>query len=129
MDMKEFRDAFGEEAVARLAAAVSSSGSYIEHIASYRKRPGTDLAHRLVTASGNKLTLDSLLISKEEMKRRHSSLRKQRAERSLAAAKGDLAAAKAAQAETRRKLAVAGKRKPVKAGAAHAADSIAPTAP
>lgn len=45
-------------------AAVLSAGTsweYFQHIAYYRKRPGPDLARKLIEASGGLLTLDKLL--------------------------------------------------------------------
>lgn len=47
--------------------AIKSAGTswdYFVHIAHKRKRPGPDLARRLIAASGGALTLDELLFPK-----------------------------------------------------------------
>lgn len=50
-------------------AAVLSTGTswlYFQHIAHKRKRPGPDLARRLINASGGALTLDELLFPEDQ---------------------------------------------------------------
>lgn len=47
--------------LANLAEQCGTTHEYLKHIARGRKRPGVNLAYRLIKASGGKLTLVELL--------------------------------------------------------------------
>lgn len=87
MDLFEYRENFGTEGIKALATKAGTGAKYLEHLVLYRKRPSTDLAHRLIAASGGKLTLGKIMLSSVEMeaKRTAASYRRDStaAERSL----------------------------------------------
>lgn len=55
---------FGTEQSRQMVERAGTSWAYFVHIAHKRKRPGVDLAHRLVGASDGCLTLGELLFSR-----------------------------------------------------------------
>jgi hypothetical protein len=102
MDLFEYREQYGREAVKALAAkCVDEHGKqvgvkYLEHIVNYRKRPSANLAHRLIAASGNVLTLDRLMLPAVELKKKRAEIQKLRAESALRSAREALARAERA---------------------------------
>lgn len=74
MKAREFWDAVGTEKAKLVIEKAGTEWSYWKHIAANRKRPGVDLARRLVQASreltpGHELTLDELLTPRDSIKR------------------------------------------------------------
>lgn len=74
MDAREYRATAGLEATRKVAAMAETKWSYMKHILSGHKRPGVDLARRLIAASekvtpDKVMTLDALLKPSEELKR------------------------------------------------------------
>lgn len=61
MDAMSWWRAVGTEQARQAVIAAGTSWEYFQHIAYYRKRPGPDLAWRLIEASGGQLSLDKLL--------------------------------------------------------------------
>ena len=60
----EFRDRYGIAITQEVCAKAGTTYDYFKHICNHRKRPGVDLARRLVDASDGRLDLDKLLIPK-----------------------------------------------------------------
>lgn len=61
MDARTWWKSVGTEKARVAVEAAGTNWEYFKHIAAGRKRPGADLARRLVEASGGALTLDGLL--------------------------------------------------------------------
>lgn len=68
MDAMTFWKTHGKDRVIALCADVGTTYNYWKHIAHRRKRPGVDLARRMVTATNGELTLDMLLPPRSEMR-------------------------------------------------------------
>lgn len=66
MDAMSYWKMVGSSEIRRVVEEAGTSYAYWTHIAHKRKRPGPDLARRLVAASGGALTLDELLFPSEE---------------------------------------------------------------
>jgi hypothetical protein len=67
MDAYTWWNKLGTDACRPIVEAAGTSWAYFVHIAHKRKRPGPDLARRLVEGSKGKLKLDKLLFPKSEM--------------------------------------------------------------
>lgn len=62
MDAMEYWRKYGKgEHLLNMLARAGTTYTYWKHICHYRKRPGTDLAHRLVAESAGELSLARLL--------------------------------------------------------------------
>ena len=109
MDLFEYRKKHGQKAIEKLADDVGTSVKYLGHLIFYRKRPGVDLAHRLVTLSGGQLTILSLMLSTEKLEGKRREIRVQRASKALAEAReaADKASASATVALARAHASVA----------------------
>lgn len=66
MNAMEWWRAVGTQAARDAVEQAGTSWGYFQHIAHRRKRPGPDLARRLIDASGGALTLDELLFPGEQ---------------------------------------------------------------
>lgn len=66
MDAMTFWKMVGSSEVRRVVEEAGTTYAYFTHIAHKRKRPGPDLARRLVAASGGALTLEELLFPGSE---------------------------------------------------------------
>jgi hypothetical protein len=64
MDAKEWWHKVGTPEAKRVIEEAGTSWEYFNHICNKRKRPGVELARRLIAASGGALTLDELLFEK-----------------------------------------------------------------
>ena len=67
MDLFQYQEKHGAAAVTELAAKAGTSAKYLEHIILFRKRPGADLAHRLIVASGDVLTVGAMMLSTDAL--------------------------------------------------------------
>lgn len=66
MDAMQWWRAVGTAQAREAVLAAGTSWDYFTHIAHKRKRPGPDLARRLIVASGGLLTLDELLFPADQ---------------------------------------------------------------
>lgn len=66
MDALEWWKSVGSPQARQAVEAAGTSWEYFQHIAHRRKRPGPDLARRLIAASGGAMTLDELLFPKAQ---------------------------------------------------------------
>lgn len=62
MDAKTFLDEFGKAEAERVAAAAGTNYAYFSQIAHRHRRPSVDMARKLVEASNNRLSFESLLM-------------------------------------------------------------------
>jgi len=115
MDLFIYNEKFGSGAIERLAKKALTNVNYLSHIILYRKRPGADLAHRLIVASGNVLTIEAIMVSSQAMAIKRNELRLLRLKAATVAAKE----AKATLTKARRSAAARNPTKP-RATAAHA---------
>ncbi len=69
MDAMQYWKQQGRERILVLCAEVGTSYDYWKHLAHKRKRPGVELARKLVHHSQGALSLDELLPAKSEMKK------------------------------------------------------------
>jgi len=65
----QFRDRYGLAITQGVCIKAGTTYDYFKHICNQRKRPGVDLARRLVAASGGRLDLDKLLIPKTMLRK------------------------------------------------------------
>lgn len=67
MDAMGYWRTVGTEKARQMVEQAGTSWAYFVHIAHRRKRPGVDLAHRLIEASDGNLTLADLLFSRSRV--------------------------------------------------------------
>lgn len=67
MDAMEWWKLVGTQKAREAVESAGTSWDYFQHIAHRRKRPGPDLARRLIAASENKMTLEELLFPRATM--------------------------------------------------------------
>jgi len=62
MNLKEYQQLKGGEAMDALAEKIGTSRAYLSHCANGHRRPSVDMAHKLVEASNHELDFVSLLL-------------------------------------------------------------------
>ncbi len=65
----EFHEKTPREEILAMCERAGTTFGYWLHIKDRRKRPGVDLARALVEASGGRLSLDGLLIPREQLRK------------------------------------------------------------
>jgi hypothetical protein len=75
VDLSDYKEKFGKEAIDRLCVVAGVKPEYMKHLVTYYKRPSADMAHRLISATDGQLTLAELLRPSQELKRLRANLR------------------------------------------------------
>ena len=75
MDAKQYQNAAGKDAARRVVEMAGTTWRYWQHFVTGHKRPGPDLARRLIKASeqvtpGTVMTLDALLVPMDKLRAR-----------------------------------------------------------
>lgn len=66
MDLYTYWDKYGTDATKKMVESCGTSWAYAVHIAHKRKRPGVDLARKIVAATNGEVGLEELLFPSSE---------------------------------------------------------------